>query len=160
MWYNVLVKQLHIIFLFLYIYVASKTISAQCWDVIQLNEILNFPVNVKYLVSQTMERTRSRFTERRSTSKLTYEVGGSGVQAVPPASYRGWGVHHHHHDTLGGGGIVALTITRSFPPVYLMPGKSQVENGGGAPGFDLVNALYSVCYIKLFFERIPLGIKF
>lgn len=47
----------------------------------------------------------------------------------------------HHHDTLEEGGIVALTITRSFPPVYSMPGKSQAENGDGAPRFDLANAL-------------------
>lgn len=41
-----------------------------------------------------------------------------------------------------GGGIIALTVTRRFPPVYSMPGKSPFENGGGASGFALVNALH------------------
>ena len=52
------------------------------------------------------------------------------------------GVHHHNTLTLKGGGITALTITGGFLPLYLMPGKSQVETCGGAPGFDLVNALH------------------
>lgn len=58
---------------------------------------------------------------------LQYRVGRRGV---------------YHHSTPEGAGVVARTITRSFPPLYLMPGKNQVENGGGAPGFDLLNALH------------------
>lgn len=36
----------------------------------------------------------------------------------------------------------ALTASRSFPLVYSIRGKSQDENGGGGPRFDLVNALH------------------
>lgn len=85
------------------------------------------PVDTYFRRADLPQSLHMRWVFEADGLSLQYHVGRRGV---------------YHHNTPEGAGVVALTITRSFPPSYLMPDKNRVENGSGAPGFDLLNALH------------------